>query len=234
MKILMTGASSGLGKHIQSRMLRHKHEVVTLGPDGDLACFFDELDDTHFVKISDWVRDRGPFDALCNCAGAMELNPTLKYTQQQWHRSMSVNLEMPLHLMKCMLTQDQDRFCRICNITSMAVRTPSRECIGYIASKAALEAVTRAMAKEFATTNCIFSCVAPCQIEGTQMQEQGYEWLVKHRGMEPAMARMYQNNTMLQRPAAKDEIARIVEFALVNMPHIMTGTVFTVPAGSGI
>lgn len=171
-------------------------------------------------------------DILINNAGTMELNRFNEYRSDQLNKSIQVNLYAPLKLMQLFMLGrikgiPSASIPRVINTTSMAVRTPPRECVGYVASKAGLEAATRALAREI--PEAIFCCIAPAGVADTDMQRKGLDHLQKVRGMTPEAAARYQGRLITH-----DELWEVYRFAVEDMPHAMSGTVLTIPLACGV
>lgn len=241
-KILMTGAASGFGQTMRHNLVRDGHTVVSIGIDGtdDYSGFdFRVLRwDDYYEIIHDVFECHGGFDCLINNAGSIDLNFFKDQTHSQINDSLAVNLIAPLALMQAFLDLSlASKPVRIINTVSMAIKTPPRACVGYVAAKAGLEAATRAVAREYALVSnitTILCCIAPCAVENTTMQRQGLEHLVGDRGMTRQQAEAYQQNNPIGRMATHDEIYQIYKFAIESMPHAMTGTTLYVPAGTGV
>jgi NAD(P)-dependent dehydrogenase (short-subunit alcohol dehydrogenase family) len=242
MKILLTGASYGLGKHLRDDFLKAGHRVTGIGIEGpDVVCDF-----TNFCQpgrsqeILNVIAERGPYDIVINNAGTMRLSWFKHYKQQDLMESLYVNLVAPIMIMQrvyleqIFLSPPFGGFWRFVNITSMAVKQPGRACVGYNASKAGLECAVRGLARELANNAFILSSVAPCIIEGTAMQERGMLHLIGARGMTPTEAEAYQTSNPLGRRASLEEIARVVKFAAFELPQAMSGTTLYVPAATGV
>lgn len=249
-RILMTGCGSGFGKTMRIELLKAGHFVSSIGnheSDNYQANFalhsWDSLNDL----MDEIDRDNAGqwFDALINNAGAMHLNFIEDYTEEQFGDAISVNLTAPLALMKHFIDRCEglrqslpERIpvggWRIINTVSMAVKSPPRACIGYVAAKAGLEAATRALARELAPKPYILSCIAPCAVDRTGMQLQGWNHLIDDRNMSPSSATLYQSNNPMKRLAEHDEIFKVFKFAIEEMPAIMSGTTLYIPAASGV
>jgi NAD(P)-dependent dehydrogenase (short-subunit alcohol dehydrogenase family) len=238
MRILMTGASSGFGLSVANALrVRHKIVTVGIGDKDDHVIDFKDLgpDCEIFAKLWD---DKKPFDAMILNAGIMELNTLPYFTMEQWHNSIHVNLSVPFYFMRTFvrafghITSQKDPR-RIVVTGSMCYRTTGTRCHAYNASKAGLEALVRGMAREQAKSGFIFATVAPNSVENTPMTKQGLDHLAFARGMSPEKALEY-TTPPIGRRIRHNELADIYEFAVERMPVAMTGTTFTVPAGSGV
>lgn len=177
-------------------------------------------------------------DVLINNAAVLEYGSLSHHNESQFTRVIDINLTVPFVLTKYFIDAWESypsTELRIINMTSMAVKKACRMAPGYVASKAGLEALTRALARELAGKPYIFANVAPCSIEDTAMQREGIVNL-QTRGMTPEQAATYQADTNgpMGRLATHDEIFKVVKFAVEDMPQIMSGTTLWIPAAYGI
>lgn len=175
----------------------------------------------------------GRFDVLINNAATMILNEIEEYSPVDFMISLNTNLVAPFTIMRQFILAHQGMACRIINTTSMCVKTPSTRCPGYVASKAGLDALTRALARELALTNFIFCNIAPNVVDDTPMTEQGLHSLVKKRCFTKVEADKYMTPPIGRR-ISHEEIYKVFKFAVEEMPRAMTGTTLYIPAGTGI
>jgi NAD(P)-dependent dehydrogenase (short-subunit alcohol dehydrogenase family) len=238
-RILMTGASSGFGKSVRSYLRERGHFVSTIGNDvgADRLCDF-----TDFSRpsIADYVGQKvlnEHYTVLINNAGQISLGSIKTQLPYRFEQDLAVNLIAPFTICQSFISaalEMRDVRYRIINTASMAYRLPGRECPGYVASKAGLEALTRALAKELAPDPRFILCnVAPGMVENTGMQRQGDDHLQKVRGLSPVQAHLYQSGLRLSM-ITHEEICEVYRFAVEDMPWAMSGTTLTLPAGCGI
>ena len=93
------------------------------------------------------ARECGRLDILVNCAAVTVEEPAIGMDDAAWDRAMRTNLDGAFRLCRAaakpMLL---GRFGRIVNVSSIAAARGGRGQIGYAASKAGLEAMTRVLA----------------------------------------------------------------------------------------
>jgi NAD(P)-dependent dehydrogenase (short-subunit alcohol dehydrogenase family) len=104
----------------------------------------------------------GSVDILVNSAGITKRMPTLDYSDQDWNNIMDANLKGTLYACqifgKSMLHQ---KYGRIINIASLATFVAFQEVAAYGASKAAVGALTRSLAVEWAQSGVCVNAIAP-------------------------------------------------------------------------
>ena len=104
----------------------------------------------------------GRVDILINSAGITKRVPTLDCSEEDWNNIMDVNLKGTLH--GCQIfgqTMLKQKYGRIVNIASLATFVAFQEVAAYGASKAAVGALTRSLAVEWATSGvCVNTAIA--------------------------------------------------------------------------
>ena len=104
----------------------------------------------------------GKVDILVNSAGITKRVPTLDCTEELWDSIMDINLGGTLRA--CQIfgrTMLERRYGRIVNIASMATFVAFHEVAAYGASKAAVGALTRSLAVEWADQGICVNAIAP-------------------------------------------------------------------------
>ncbi|PRC47681.1 short-chain dehydrogenase, partial [Mycobacterium sp. ITM-2017-0098] len=170
-RILLTGASSGIGEAAAEKLARRGARVVVVARRGDLlddlvtritaaggdarahACDLADLDAVDSL-VDTVEKDLGGIDILVNNAGRSIRRP-LEESLDRWHdveRTMTLNYYGPLRLIRGlapgMLARKDGH---IINVSTWGVKTESPPLFGvYNASKAALSAVSRNIETEWA------------------------------------------------------------------------------------
>jgi NAD(P)-dependent dehydrogenase (short-subunit alcohol dehydrogenase family) len=118
----------------------------------------ESLQALHDQTISTFTR----VDILVNCAGITQRVPTLDCSEELWQRIMDVNLYGTLRA--CQIfgrTMLDQRRGRIINIASLSSFAAFHEVAAYGASKAAVGALTRSLAIEWAPFGICVNAIAP-------------------------------------------------------------------------
>jgi NAD(P)-dependent dehydrogenase (short-subunit alcohol dehydrogenase family) len=123
----------------------------------------DAADRASLQHLHDQVLDSfGRVDILVNSAGITKRVPTLDCSEELWNRVMDVNLNGPLRACQIfgqtMLAQQNGR---IINIASLSTFVAFHEVAAYGASKAAVGALTRSLAVEWASQGVCVNAIAP-------------------------------------------------------------------------
>src|SRR3954470_10754531 len=231
MNILITGASRGIGAAAYALLKASGHNVVghsTRGSDelvaGDLMDPGAPRDiwDTAVAELD------GQVDVLVNNAGIYEAvadNATDDEWHRAWHRTMTINLQAAADLSKLAVSHFLDLGIpgRIINIASRAAfRGDSPQHWHYAASKGAMVAMTRTIARGYAGDGVLCFAVAP----GFTVSEMTEEYL-QGRGGKKIVA-----DIPLGRVASTDEVAETIRWLATEAPASATGSVIDVNGAS--
>ena len=137
-------------------------EITALGR-RSLAHIVDVADRASIASLHNSVMSAfGAVDILVNCAGITQRVPTLDCTEETWNRIFDINLSGTLRACqifgKSMLERGRGR---IINIASLSTFVAFHEVAPYGASKAAVGALTRSLAVEWAPFGVAVNAIAP-------------------------------------------------------------------------
>jgi NAD(P)-dependent dehydrogenase (short-subunit alcohol dehydrogenase family) len=177
---LVTGAASGIGRAIARRFHEEGLTVIALDrSEKDLRLLSDEmpiipavfdLGDTSEIPslIERLVLENGPISILVNNAGAWHYEPIVKITEDTWEHIFRINVTAPFLLIReiapVMLGAGRGT---IVNIASRNAMVSSMGSAAYDSSKAALVALTRTAAGEFASKGICVNAICPGVINTT-------------------------------------------------------------------
>jgi len=171
-RALVTGAGSGIGAACVDRLLAQGCRVAAVDLHaGDMAARVDELDAIHEVDVTDPTAVRAiegidQMDILVQSAGIVGPNmPLLDTPVDEWERTMTVNVTGIFNVMQATLGGMVERgWGRVVNIASIAGKEGNPNLSAYSASKGAVIALTKSVAKELATTGVLVNSIAPAVI----------------------------------------------------------------------
>lgn len=106
----------------------------------------------------------GAIDILINNAavyGSLILKPFTKITTEEWNNVMTVNTTGPFHCTKAVFSYMKSKGGSIINISSQSILQGIPGMAHYLASKGAVMAFTRAMARELGPYNIRVNSIAP-------------------------------------------------------------------------
>ena len=229
MNILLTGASRGIGKAAADALRDSGHRVLgtsTRGGDDLLAADFADPS----VAARCWrvaLAGLGTIDVLVNNAGVYEAiaddAPEAEW-QAAWARTMQVNLQAAADLSRLAIAHFRTRGGgRIVNVASRAgYRGDSAQHWHYAASKAALIAVTKTIARGYAAENILAFGVAP----GFTVTEMTADYLASRGGMRLL------GEIPLGRVASAAEVGETIRWLATQAPASSTGSVIDVNGAS--
>ena len=177
MTALVTGASGGLGSAIAKALAGQgarlaisgsnveKLETLRAGLGGDHVALPCNLSDGAAVDslVPQAVEALGgKLDILINNAGVTRDNLLMRMKDEEFEEVIRINLEAAFRLMRAAAKpMMKARFGRIISITSVVGVTGNAGQANYVASKAGLIGMTKAIAKELASRNITVNAVAP-------------------------------------------------------------------------
>ncbi len=190
MTALVTGASGGIGSSIARSLARQGARLALSGSNGDkLRAFREELNnefghdhveitcnlsDTTQVEelVPATIDTLGKMDILVNNAGITRDNLAMRMKDEEWDEVMKINLESAFRLMRAAARpMMKAKFGRMISITSVVGATGNPGQMNYVAAKAGLTGMSKALAQELASRGITVNCVAPGFIR-TAMTDQ--------------------------------------------------------------
>lgn len=187
--VVVTGGATGIGAAVASDLVDAGASVVVADlaePDADAsAARFHRVDVTDDAMLSSMVEatvaEFGGIDALVNCAAvykALGRKTALEHiTTSEWDNVLTVNVRGTWQSIKAAVPALEARGGHIVNISSTTARGGSPGFAHYVASKAAVEGLTRAAARELGPRGITVNAIAPGLVddEATNLlNDRGY------------------------------------------------------------
>ena len=174
-KILVTGASGGIGSEIVKKFASLGGEVLGTGTKAEKLDLIKKQYQSIKVKkfdisehsrieefIDDVVLELGGLDVLINNAGTNVDNLSLRMKEEEWKKVIDINLTstflLAKHAIKKML---KNKFGRVVNITSVVGHTGNLGQSNYAAAKSGIIGMSKSLALEYAKKNITINCVSP-------------------------------------------------------------------------
>ena len=124
------------------------------------------------VAADSVMRAWGRIDILVNNAGITRDNLLMRMKPEDWEVVLKTNLDGACHCIRAVLPfMVKQRYGRIVNIASVVAQTGNAGQANYIASKAGLIGLTKAVAAEVASRNITVNAVSPGFIDTAMTQK---------------------------------------------------------------
>lgn len=238
-RILITGGSSGLGRHLICVFAQKGAKVAFNYSSNDegaketenaalrftshVRAFKSSVLDSQAIRTmvrtldSDW----GGLDVLVNNAGISQTLPVALLEEEDWDKLMDINVKGTYLVTRAVLkSMIRQRSGRILNIGSLAGMRLIEAPVHYAASKAAIKGFTEALAKEVGRYGITVNCLAPGLLEGGV-----------GAGLPDYRLRDYLHHCALGRLGTFDEIAELGAFMVSDQNTYMTGMTLVVDGG---
>ncbi|BER92976.1 MAG: hypothetical protein PWP60_1434 [Candidatus Atribacteria bacterium] len=241
--VLITGAGSGIGRKtaimfakrgakvaVNDISLERGSETVTLiQSEGNEAVFVAGDVSTEAQKIvEETVRVFGGLDILVNNAGVVPYGNVEETSEEDFEKTMAVNVKGPLLLSKYAVQEMKKRGGGvIVNVSSEAglIGIP-RRCV-YSVSKAALLGLTRSLAVDYVDYGIRVNAVCPATT-----YSQGLAERIKASPNPDEMLQRMVARIPMKRLGKEEEIAFAILFAACDEASFMTGSVINIDGGS--
>ena len=212
---LVTGSSRGIGKSIKE--ILNKDGIDVISPSRD------ELDLSSPKSIDEFLSQLTThIDIVINNAGILKVGQHDEISTEDFHEVFQVNVVAPFKIISGVIEDmKQQKFGRIVNISSIWGQKSREGRALYSSSKAALDALTRSLAIEFASYNILINSVAPGYIETDMLKQYNTEKELS----------TIRDKIPMKRFGKKIEIAELVKFLCSENNSYITGQILTIDGG---
>ena len=237
-KILVTGASSGIGRSTAIRLSEQGAQVILNGRNVErleetktamageghmlLPADLGELEDMTGL-FNEIVSDGKKLDGLVHCAGIATILPLNRIKRSNMEECMRVNLYALLEMTRLFAKKKYHDGNAIVAISSIVVRHPAKCQTVYAATKGAVNAAVQALAIELADKNIRINCVMPASVDTHMMQSA-----MEQMSDEMKKKKLDDQLLGLTKP---EEIANLVLFLLSDLSSAVTGREFYADGG---
>jgi 3-oxoacyl-[acyl-carrier protein] reductase len=238
---LVTGASRGIGRAIAVALGRRgakviinyaaredaareaAAEVIAAGGDAAIAGFDVASPGAVTDAIKAIGKDHGGLDILVNNAGVAINGLLMRFSDEQWQKTLAVNLGGAFHCTRAAagLLLKAKAAGRIINITSVVGEVGNGGQAAYSASKAGLIGLTMSTARELASRGVTCNAIAPGYIETDMTAEH----------LPEAQRAKLLDGIPLGRIGRADEVADAAAFLAGPEAAYITGQVLRVNGG---
>lgn len=239
-RVVITGAGRGLGAAMARHLAQLGADVIVAELDADrgpaiaaeltsagLAARFEPVDignEASVVSLAERVLADGPIWGLVNNAGLADAVGGKYFWElsvDEWDNLQRVNARGPWMVSKAFTPAMREAGeGRIVHLASDAALYGSPRLSHYIASKGAVLALTRAMARELGDDGITVNAVAPGLTEGPSAVDIPAE---RHQ--------LYADGRAITRPQQPDDMVGAIAFLLSEEARYMTGQTLVVDGG---
>ncbi len=237
-KVLITGASKGIGRACAIALAKNFYtvihynkdengaqstldEVISNGGSGEIISFDVRDHDIVKEKLETYIQDKGSFYGLVVNAGITRDTAFPMMTKDDWNAVIDTDLSGFYNVVNpCIMPMISKREGgRIITISSVSGIMGNRGQVNYSAAKAGLIGATKALAIELAKRKITVNCVAPGLIK-TDMTDLPEHVVKAALDMIP-----------MQRMGDVKEVAAAVKFLMSDEASYITRTVLSVNGG---
>jgi 3-oxoacyl-[acyl-carrier protein] reductase len=231
-KVILSGASGGLGIEIATKLLkegyfvyllcnRNKAKLEALVAQFPKATQVYEIDFEQNPDFSALANSIGKVDAIVHALGVSSAGMSWKIPSEEWNRVMNLNVTVPFQMSQAFIPQmRQQNFGRIIFFSSIVAQKGFAGTSAYAASKSALIGLSRTMAVELANSGITVNCIAPGYMDKGMIEEVTGDFLASILELIPS-----------KKLGEASNIAHTVSFLLNENANYITGQVINVNGG---
>lgn len=238
---IVTGAGSGIGRAIALALAREGSKVVIaerieemgnsvaneINNAGGQAISI-KVDVSKSSEVSQVVKNTldqfGKIDILVNNAGVALIENFIEGEERRWNTIMAVNVNGVLVCTRAVLdSMIKQNYGKIINMGSNAGEMGLATNVVYSASKGAVIAFTKALAKEIASHKINVNCICPGMIE-TPMVTTGIE-------VDPSHFKLAIERIPWGRLGRPEDIASLTAFLASDESEYITGAIIDINGG---
>ena len=238
-KVIITGASRGIGRGIAQLFAQHGADIAFTYRSSDKKAdelvkelsvnkckvkgYKSEASDFNAAQqlIEDVIREFGNIDVLVNNAGITRDGLLMRMSEEDFDAVMNINIKSVFNLTKAVLAPMlKQRKGSIINMSSVVGLKGNAGQTNYSASKAAINGFTKSVALELGSRNIRCNSIAPGFIETEMTKSLGEE-----------VVQEWRNQIPLRRGGSPKDIANTTLFLASDMSDYVTGQVINVCGG---
>ena len=239
-KVVITGASSGIGECCATYFLNCGSKVILVGRDTqNMKSIAKKFPKTSTVIKCDLIKDDQiedlkksilnifkSIDILINCAG-LKLDSDIEKTfPQDFDYSLNINLRCVFLLIKNLNFNPNSS---IVNVSCLYGTRPMQGLISFCMAKAGLEAFTKSAAGELASDNIRVNCVSCCPIISNSLR-----YVQANEKENNLMEEKMKKNVPLGRIGYPSDPAKAIVFLCSKRAESITGHIIKVDGGRNL
>ena len=235
--IIVTGASSGIGRAIAVACSQQGGKVIIIGRNKDKLNQTNDLliGDGHSILVVDLtqeesvvstVNDLPSVDGVVHCAGIGQKVFCRDVTKNDFSSVINSNLFAPVILQKHLMEAKKiKKEASIVFMASYASEAPSVGNALYSASKGGLISYAKCLSLELAPRKIRVNCISPAMV---------WTDLIRGKDLEDEDLRQEEMKYPLKRYAQPDDIAYLAVYLLADVSSWMTGSVINITGGTRV
>ncbi len=244
--VLVTGATSGIGRAVALRFAEAAAHVVAVGRNADalsevgdaikqaggepltLEANVTKEDDARQL-VQRTLKECGRLDVLVNAAGHISTGSIEDTTLAAWDKMMDVNLRAVFHLMQLATPPLIETQGNIVNISSVTGLRSFPGVLAYCVSKAGVDQLTRCAALDLASKNVRVNAVNPGVVvteihRRGGMSEENYQVFLERSKTTHPIGRVGQSS----------EVAELVFYLASEKASWITGATYSIDGGRAL
>jgi len=225
-KVLITGIDSSLGQAIANRYERNGH--ITYGIPKKA---FHAGEGFRYELLRELIEETPRPDILINNYGVNRLGWIGGEYEHKMYDIMNINVTS-MYTVVDHLKKIHDTPMRVMNVASASGIIPQRCTSLYCASKAAIIHMTKVMARELAPDGWVVNCIAPGEIQDTEMLDLTYQQVSELRSKSYVEAlRESAASVPMRRRTNTSEVADAI-FKINELPDFINGACIEMTGGA--
>ena len=217
---VVTGGASGIGAAVVRRLRASDIQAIVFDTTQGLGITRVDVTDEDACRRA--IAGIPQVDLLINSAGVAGRNaPSWELPDGEFERVLAVNLMGTYYMCRAVLPGMVARgWGRIVNVASIAGKEGNPNAVPYSASKAGVIGLTKAIAKEVATSGVLVNCVTPAVIQTPLLGQVSSEHLQYMVSKIP-----------MNRVGQPEEVAALISWLCSDDCSFSTGAVFDISGG---
>lgn len=233
---LVTAAGQGIGRAIATAFAREGARVIATDREPDLLAdlglqgniVVEALDVLDAGAILDCAARFNDVSVLASCAGLVHNGTILECPEEDWARSVDLNLTAMYRLIRAflpaMVEQRQGSILTISSVASSISGVPNR--FVYGTTKAGVIGLTKAVAADFVANNVRANAICPGTIETPSLQQRMAATGDVHAARQAFVARQ-----PMGRLGTAEEVAELAVYLASRESAFTTGAVHVIDGG---
>ncbi|MCP8900590.1 SDR family oxidoreductase [Gilvimarinus xylanilyticus] len=228
----ITAAGQGIGQATARQFIAEGARVIATDINAEslraLDCETHVLDVTDTRAVNAMAKKVGAIDVLFNCAGYVHSGTILECDENEWQRSMDMNINSMYRTIRAFLPAMLDTGGgSIINMSSVAssIKGAPNRC-AYGMTKAAVIGLTKAVAADFITQGVRCNAICPGTVDTPSLQQR-----LAETGDYEAAHKAFVARQPMGRLGTAEEMAKLALYLASDDSAFTTGTINVIDGG---